>query len=128
LNVQIYPANIPANEKNWYQIPAGYSPTINDPHPVGPSGSDFSFTYTASPFTFTITRKSTGDVVFTTKNTKLVFENQFIELKTAVPDQANIYGLGDSINANFRLGNTNRTEWAADVGYVLFSPLMFSKD
>ncbi|KAF3902501.1 Alpha-glucosidase [Orbilia brochopaga] len=117
LNVQIFPASIPKGQESWYKV--------NDEHVTRPSDhglhvpaseSDWVFTYTANPFTFTIARKSTGDVVFSTKGSKLIFENQFVEWKTTLPANSNIYGLGDIISANFRLQGANRTIYSADIG------------
>jgi alpha-glucosidase len=116
LNVQIYPANIPDNEQSWYKVSDEQLARPLDRNPVGPSGSDWIFSYVASPFSFTIKRKSTGDVVFSTAGSKLVFQNQFIEFKSSLPATANIYGLGDAITENFALAGLNRTIWAADIG------------
>lgn len=55
-----------------------------------------------------------GDVLFDTSNTKLVFENQFVEFVTAMPEEYNLYGLGETIHA-LRLGNNfTKTMWNAD--------------
>jgi len=116
LNIQIYPANIPEGQESWYKVDESQIPRPLDRHPVGPAGSDWLFSYTASPFSFTVRRKSTGDIVFSTKGTKLVFENQFVEWKTTLPENSNIYGLGDAITDTFRLQGLNRTIYAADIG------------
>ncbi|KAL9110505.1 MAG: hypothetical protein Q9187_008041, partial [Circinaria calcarea] len=48
--------------------------------------------------------------------TKLVFENQFIEFASALPENYNLYGLGETIHG-LRLGNNfTKTIWAADIG------------
>lgn len=55
-------------------------------------------------------------MLFTTKNKKLVFENQFLEFVSALPDDYNLYGLGERIH-NLRLNhNLTATIYAADVG------------
>ncbi|EWC46792.1 hypothetical protein DRE_04037 [Drechslerella stenobrocha 248] len=117
LNIQIFPANIPKGQESWYKVNDAHAPRPRH-HGlrVGPKESDWVFTYTYIPFTFNVTRKSTGDVVFSTTGSKLVFENQFVEWKTTLPSNSNIYGLGDIISANFRLQGTNRTIYAADIG------------
>ncbi|TKA47000.1 hypothetical protein B0A49_13154, partial [Cryomyces minteri] len=67
-------------------------------------------------FSFTVLRKSNGDVLFDTRGTKLVFENQFIEFVSALPENYNLYGLGERIHG-LRLGNNfTATTYAADVG------------
>ncbi|KAF3922008.1 Alpha-glucosidase [Dactylellina cionopaga] len=116
LSVQIYPANIPEGQESWYKVNDDQIARPLNRLPVGPTGSDWEFSYIASPFSFTVKRKSTGDVVFSTKGTKLVFENQFVEWKTSLPSTSNIYGLGDIISSNFRIQGANRTIYAADIG------------
>ncbi|KAF8755028.1 glycosyl hydrolase 31 family [Rhizoctonia solani] len=60
-------------------------------------------------------QENTGEVLFDTKGSALVFEEQYLRLKTAVPNDANIYGLGEHTNT-FRLDptNTTRTLWNRD--------------
>ncbi|KAK6544286.1 hypothetical protein TWF694_000988 [Orbilia ellipsospora] len=116
LSVQIFPANIPEGQEPWYIVNDEQVQRPLDRMPVGPNGSDWEFSYVASPFSFEVKRKSTGDVVFSTSGTKLVFENQFVEWKTSLPSNANIYGLGDIISENFELKGANRTIYAADIG------------
>lgn len=87
-----------------------------------PSGSgvddkkaDIKFNYKSSPFSFTITRAKTGEVLFDSSAGALVFEPQYLRLKTKLPSQANIYGLGEHTDS-FRLNptNTTRTLWNRD--------------
>lgn len=67
-------------------------------------------------FSFGVIRKSTGDVLFSTEGSKLVYENQFIEFVSPLPENYNLYGLGEVIH-NIRMGNNfTRTLWAADTG------------
>lgn len=40
-------------------------------------------------FWFSVTRHSTGDVIFSSENTKLVFEDQFIEFVSHLPEDYN---------------------------------------
>jgi len=79
--------------------------------------NDLSFIYNNDPtFSFKVVRKSTGDVLFDTTGTQLVFENQFIEFASALPENYNLYGLGEVIHG-LRMGNNfTRTFWAADAG------------
>lgn len=83
-----------------------------------PSGKiDLKFDWTNEPsFAFTITRKSNGDVLFDTRGSVLVYENQFIEFVSKLPENYNLYGLGENIH-NLRLGNNYTiTMYAADDG------------
>jgi alpha-glucosidase len=67
-------------------------------------------------FWFTVTRNATGDVLFSTKGTHLVYENQFVEFANDLPEDYNLYGLGERIHG-LRLGNNfTATIYAADVG------------
>lgn len=61
-------------------------------------------------------RKATGDALFSTEGTVLVYENQFIEFVTALPEEYNLYGLGEHIT-QFRLQrNANLTIYPSDDG------------
>jgi alpha-glucosidase len=75
------------------------------------------FVWTNDPsFTFSVIRRSTGDVIFDTTGSVLVYEDQFIEFVTAMPKNYNTYGLGERIHG-FRLGNNfTATIYAADAG------------
>lgn len=109
--------NISQGSKNesWFILPADEVPK---PMSGGYShGGDFKFDWGNDPsFWFTVTRKSTNDVLFSTKGNVLVYENQFLEIKSSLPEDYNLYGLGEHIHG-FRL-NTNYTAtlFAADVG------------
>ncbi|KAK0261523.1 hypothetical protein LTR48_003077 [Friedmanniomyces endolithicus] len=78
---------------------------------------DLLFTWSNDPsFSFTVLRKSTGDVLFDTRGSVLVYENQFIEFVSQLPQDYNLYGMGEQIH-NLRLGNNYTTTfYAADAG------------
>ncbi|KAG6915918.1 hypothetical protein DXG01_009248 [Tephrocybe rancida] len=73
------------------------------------------FNYTASPFSFSIYRTSSHEVLFSTASNALIFESQYLRVKTSLPADANIYGLGEHTNP-FRLptDNTTITLWSRD--------------
>ncbi|CAK7262933.1 hypothetical protein SEPCBS119000_000227 [Sporothrix epigloea] len=107
-------------------VPNTYSTAKGSSHspstqPTGHGGTltqaGLTFTWSNSPtFGFTLTRTSTGDVLFSTNGTKLIFEDQFIEFVSPLPENYNLYGLGEVIHG-FRLGNNlTRTIYAADAG------------
>jgi alpha-glucosidase len=79
--------------------------------------SDLGFDWGDDPsFWFQVKRHSTGDVLFNSRGTKLVYENQFIEFVSNLPSNYNLYGLGEHIHG-FRLGNNfTATLYAADAG------------
>ena len=66
---------------------------------------NYDFKYTNDPFGFQVIRKSDNAVIFDTTNYPLVFEDQYLEITTAVPDDANIYGFGETTLPNFRRNN-----------------------
>lgn len=115
LHVEIVPTYIDARNATQYIIPPGVvaKPEVEDSHVE----SDLEFSWSNDPsFGFEVTRKLTKDVLFSTKGKKLVFENQFIEFTSPLPENYNLYGLGESVHA-FRLSNNyTKTFYAADAG------------
>lgn len=55
-------------------------------------------------------------MLFTTENQVLVYEDQFVEFVTALPDDYNLSGLGEHIHALRLHNNWTATIYAADVG------------
>ncbi|KAG9074615.1 hypothetical protein FS749_013796, partial [Ceratobasidium sp. UAMH 11750] len=96
-----------------YEVPEEVFPRPTSK--VTASSADIVFKYVARPFSFSVSRKKTGEVLFDTKGSTLVFEEQYLRLKTVVPNNTNIYGLGEHTNT-FRLdpSNTTRTIWNRD--------------
>ncbi|KAI9759304.1 MAG: hypothetical protein M4579_002433 [Chaenotheca gracillima] len=119
LHVEIVPASVDASNASQYLLADELvrKPTIESGYTGSGKNSDLNFTWSNDPsFSFTVMRKSTGDTIFSTKDTKLVYENQFIEFASALPEEYNLYGLGEVIHG-LRLGNNlTRTLYAADVG------------
>ena len=108
-----------------YEIPESVFP-----RPTGKAAdsknADIKFSYTSSPFSFTIYRGKTKEVLFDSSAGALVFEPQYLRLKTKLPSNANIYGLGEHTDT-FRLDptNTTRTFWNRDA-YGLVSCFLSS--
>jgi len=50
--------------------------------------------YVSSPFSFSVKRKNTGEVIFNTENFDLIFSDYYLELSTPLPT-SNLYGLGE---------------------------------
>ena len=119
LHVGITPTYIVASNSSWFVLPEELvpKPTIDADADSTTLENDLDFVWSNDPtFSFTIIRKSTGDVLFSTEGTQLVYENQFIEFGSALPENYNLYGLGEVIHG-FRMGNNfTRTFWAADAG------------
>ncbi|KEF56297.1 alpha-glucosidase [Exophiala aquamarina CBS 119918] len=118
LHIHIHPSNITPQNESWYILPTEYVPAGTQAGGQM-TMSDLNFSWDNSQdtgFGFNVTRNSTGDVLFSTTGTKLVYENQFIELVTHQDEGYNLYGLGEVIHG-LRLGNNlTRTIYAADVG------------
>jgi alpha-glucosidase len=117
VNVQITPAKIDTSNSSWYILPESLvaKPQSEDGMSLG--SSDLEIAWSNDPtFNFKVTRKATSDVLFNTEGSVLVFEDQFLEFKSSLPDDYNLYGLGEHIT-NFRLhNNMTLTTYAVDIG------------
>ncbi|KHN93800.1 alpha-glucosidase [Metarhizium album ARSEF 1941] len=99
-------------DQEAYQVPESVFPRPGRSSSLGPK---LEFDYTPSPFTFKIFRRRDESVLFDSSAAGMVFEDQYIRLRTALPFNPNLYGLGEHSDS-FRLKNTNytRTLWNAD--------------
>ncbi|KAJ2902832.1 glycosyl hydrolase family 31 [Zalerion maritima] len=122
IHVEIRPAEIKPEEEMWYILPEEIVPRPEaDPEfklhmkEGHAANTDMLFSWSNDPsFNFNITRKSNNDVLFETKGWHLVFENQFVELGTKMPENYNINGLPEVIHP-FKISNNHtRTLYAAD--------------
>jgi len=134
LHVHIYDT-----AKEQYQIPENIIP-----RPASASSDrkpSLRFHHTSSPFAFWITRSSSGEIIFDTRpenipvhkepltrydqpwndtslpSYPLVFEDQYLQIATALPSNANIYGLGEVISSSGLRrdpNNTVATLWNSD--------------
>lgn len=100
-----------ANEK-VYQVPESVLP-----RPASGDGSRensaLKFSYKEEPFSFTVTK---GDeVLFDTSASNLIFQSQYLNLRTWLPKDPYLYGLGEHSDS-LRLPTTNytRTLWNRD--------------
>ncbi|KAH8690012.1 putative alpha-glucosidase [Talaromyces proteolyticus] len=109
VHVKIYDA-----AEQVYQVPTSVlpRPDSNNGHPVK---SDFKVSIEKNPFSLKVTRRSTNEVLFDTSGHPLIFESQYLGLRTSLPDSPNLYGLGESTDS-FRLQTDNyiRTLWSRD--------------
>lgn len=117
LHVEIQPRYLGPQNQTWFLLPEELVPKAPTTGDASADTSDFAVTWTNDPsFSFTVARKSTNDTLFTTAGSVLVYQDQFIEFVSTLPENYNLYGLGEVIHG-FRLGNNlTRTLFAADVG------------
>ncbi|KAI0738081.1 alpha-glucosidase [Daedaleopsis nitida] len=103
----------PADKR--YEIPESVLPRPKEDVVYGPLNSDIHFNYTTSPFAFSVYRTKTHEVLFSTASHPIIFEPQYLRVKTNLPTDANLYGLGEHSDS-FRLPTHNytRTMWSRD--------------
>ncbi|KAH5411779.1 alpha/beta-glucosidase agdC [Parastagonospora nodorum] len=82
---------------------------------VSPDSSDLEFSWTNNPFTFAVSRKENKETLFNTSAASLVFEDQYLRLRTSLPEKPSLYGIGEHTDP-FQLNTTNytRTFWNRD--------------
>lgn len=98
-----------------YQVPKSVFPIPTSNASVSPSTAALDFSYSLRPFNFVVKRKSTNEILFDTSAAPIIFQDQYLRLRTALPREPNLYGLGESTDS-FRLNTTDytRTLWSRD--------------
>ena len=92
------------------------------PKQLPASALTYEFHFTSSPFTFKVTRKSDGAVLFS-MDKPFVFKDQYIELSTssAAAPSVQTFGVGESTRLEHALQpGSVHTLWAADVPAAAF--------
>ena len=119
LNVKITPRYLSAENQSIFVLPE-YLTGL--PKAEAHEHNDLTFHWSNHPsFQFRVVRNSTGEIMFDTYGSVLVFQNQFLELVTQMPANYNVYGLGENIH-DFKLGNNyTQTFWAASDGNAVGS-------
>lgn len=104
IHLQIQPRYMGTQNESWFVLPEVLVPSPPDTaFPVADHPLEVSWSNEPS-FWFSVTRKDNGDTLFTTEGKALVFEDQFFEFGSPLPENYNLYGLGETIHG-FRLGN-----------------------
>ncbi|GAW24534.1 hypothetical protein ANO14919_141210 [Xylariales sp. No.14919] len=113
LHVKIYDAGLQV-----YQIQESVLPRPPSPGVLA-TDSAIQFKLTEDPFSFSVSRTSSNETLFDTNGTKLVFESQYVYLRTWLPDDPNLYGLGEHSDS-FRLPTDDykRTLWNAESPFI----------
>ena len=96
-----------------YQVPESvFSPPKSTTSSA--SSAQLRFSYTKDPFSFTISRAN-GEILFDTRGSPLVFQSQYLNIRTSLPANPYLYGLGEHSDPH-RLNTTNytRTIWNRD--------------
>ncbi|ETM42904.1 hypothetical protein L914_11515 [Phytophthora nicotianae] len=90
------------------------------------SESTVAFTYTSSPFTFQVTRKSDGYVLFDSSALSLVVKDKYLQVATAVNDDVSVYGFGESTQNTMHVNTGDRrTLWARDQGSAVHNTNLY---
>ncbi|PYH46410.1 putative alpha-glucosidase [Aspergillus saccharolyticus JOP 1030-1] len=107
LHVIIYDA-----DEQVYQVPESVLPRVGG----GSGSSDTSaleFDIVEEPFSFVVSRDE--EVLFNTSASKLVFQSQYLNLRTWLPEDPYLYGLGEhSDPMRLPTNNYTRTLWNRD--------------
>ena len=113
-HVRIYPKYLAPSNQSLYFLSDLLTPMGKSETNSSRGGSDLKFAWSNSPsFQFQIIRVSSGDILFDTYGKKLVFEDQFLEISTSLPLDANVYGLAGTLRG-FRIPNNyTQTFWNA---------------
>ena len=101
-------------ENARYEVPESVVPRPSALGNVTAETAAIQFNYTTEPFSFTIFRTSTQEVLFSTAQHALIYEPQYLRVKTVLPTDANIYGLGEHTNDFHLPTNMTMTLWSRD--------------
>ncbi|KAG6001202.1 hypothetical protein E4U21_004623 [Claviceps maximensis] len=112
LHVKIYDA-----AEQVYQVPEHVFPrpkAVKAGH--GEKEAKLRFDLKEKPFSFQVRRTKSDEVLFDSSAAGLIFEDQYLRLRTHLPRDTNLYGLGEhSDSLRLKTKNNTRTLWNADV-------------
>jgi alpha-glucosidase len=116
LHISIQPYYISDSNRTQYILDEDLVP-LPEKDEGGTQDIDIQFSWSNEPtFGFTVVRKSTGNVLIDTTGSVLVYENQFVEFVSQLPEDYNLYGMGEQIRGLRLQNNFTATFYAADAG------------
>lgn len=100
-----------------YQVPNSVFPRPTSNSSVSADDAELEFAWENAPFSFSVVRKSNQEVLFDSSAESLIFQDAYLRLRTSLPQNPNLYGLGEHAD-QFRLNTTNntRTLWVSTKG------------
>jgi alpha-glucosidase len=115
LHVKIYDA-----QEQVFQIPKStLSPPTGQDGSSTSNSSDLVFSYTENPFSFAVQRRSNQETLFNSSGSNLIFESQYVRLRTSLPLDPFLYGLGEDSDSFVReTNNYTRTLWNIGIGML----------
>jgi alpha-glucosidase len=112
VHVEIRPRYINPENETWFLLPEELVPRPSTTNGDSHRSNGLAVSWSNDPtFSFAVKRVATGDILFSTEGKVLVYEDQFIEFVSSLPENYNLYGLGEVLHG-FRLGN-NLTSMSA---------------
>lgn len=114
LSVKIQPKYLDATNRSQYLLDGALTPLPGVEKGACEVESDLRFKWTNEPtFSFNVTRAKTNEVLYSTYGSKIVFEDQFLEMSTSMVKDYNMYGLAECLRG-FRVPNNyTQTFWNA---------------
>ncbi|KAJ5682906.1 alpha/beta-glucosidase agdC [Penicillium macrosclerotiorum] len=108
LHIIIYDA-----DEEVYQVPESVLPRPNAHGHHNKGDSTLRFDYQPEPFSFRVLRDE--EVLFDTSETNLIFQSQYLNLRTWLPNDPYLYGLGEHTDSlRLPISNYTRTLWSRD--------------
>lgn len=105
VHVEIRPRYISPENETWFLLPEELVPRPSTKNGDFHRANDLAVSWSNDPtFSFAVKRVETGGTLFSTEGKVLVYEDQFIEFVSSLPENYNLYGLGEVLHG-FRLGN-----------------------
>lgn len=113
LHVNVYDA-----DEQVYQVQESVIPRPKAQGATATS-SKILFSLVEDPFSFVVTRAASGEVLFNTTGQQLIFESQYVRLRTSLPPNPNLYGLGEhSDDFRFDTNAYQRVFWNSESPFI----------